>query len=126
VRSPVSKILVISFIVLAAVALAGCFPGLAGQQNQVVKTDPVYSPDGSRIVFVSTYTGNAEIYIMNSDSTGLKRLTDNKAVDAAPSWDPNGSRIIFTSDRSGQFELYTMNPDGSQQDLLSAPVDKLQ
>ena len=37
--------------------------------------NPDWSPDGSKIAFVSTRDGNQEIYVMDADGTGLTRLT---------------------------------------------------
>lgn len=119
----IRRTLSVIMIALAAFALSGCFPGMMAQQQQSVKTDPMYSPDGLKIVFISTHDGDPEIFVMNANGTGLKKLTDNTAVDAAPSWSPDGSKIIFTSDRSGSFELYSMNSDGSQQQMIPTPVE---
>jgi Tol biopolymer transport system component len=110
----------LSLLGAAAVGLSvltGCLPGAVGRQ-QVVITDPMVSPDGKKVVFVSTQDGNPEIYLMNVDGTGMQKLTNDSAVDAAPSWFPDGKKIIFTSDRTGKFELYTMNADGSNQQPL--------
>ena len=114
------------FIALGAAALSGCFPNMMGQQQQQsVKTDPIYSPNGLKIAFISTHDGDPEIFLMNADGTGLKKLTDNTAVDAAPSWSPDGGKIVFTSDRSGAFELYRMNADGSRQEMIPTPVEDM-
>lgn len=45
---------------------------------------PAWSSDGTRIYFVSDRDGNAEIYVMNADGTGVARVTRNSAIDAAP------------------------------------------
>ena len=118
------RILSAIIILLAAFALSGCFPGMMSQQQQQsVKTDPMYSPDGLKIAFISTHDGDPEIFVMNANGTGLRKLTDNTAVDAAPSWSPDGGKIVFTSDRSGSFELYSMNADGSQQQMIPTDVE---
>ena len=67
---------------------------------------PAFSPDGKQIVFSSNTDGNAEIYIMNADGTGLLRITRNPAEDISPRWSPDGQRIIFSSNRDGKFALY--------------------
>src|SRR6266545_6927881 len=40
-------------------------------------SDPAFSPDGSRIAFVSQRDGNSEIYVMNADGTGSTRITND-------------------------------------------------
>jgi TolB protein len=47
-----------------------------------------WSPDGRYLVFVSNRDGNREIYVMNGDGSGLKRLTDNPTFDGNPTWAP--------------------------------------
>ena len=49
---------------------------------------PCFSPDGSKIAFVSDRDGNYDIYIMNVDGSGVTRLTDNVANDYNPSFLP--------------------------------------
>ena len=122
----VSRIISGISVILAAAALSGCFPNMmAQQQQQSVKTDPIYSPNGLKIAFISTHDGDPEIFVMNADGTGLKKLTDNTDVDAAPSWSPDGGKIVFTSDRGGSFELYRMNADGSQQVMIPTPIEDM-
>ena len=70
---------------------------------------PAVSPDGKRITFVSNGDGNAEIYLMNSDGSGVLRLTRNVADDSSPHWSPDGRRIIFNSNRSGKYALYEID-----------------
>ena len=74
---------------------------------------PVYSPDGTRIAFMSARDGNPEIYVMNVDGSNLRRLTNHPAGDGTPTWAPNGSQIAFVSDRTGQPQLYVMGADGA-------------
>jgi TolB protein len=78
-----------------------------------------FSPDGSKIVFMSERDGNYEIYIMNIDGSGQVRLTNNPAFDEHPCFSPDGSKISFTSDRNGNWEIYIMNIDGSGQVRLT-------
>ena len=53
-----------------------------------------------------------EIYVVNADGTGLRRLTRNTEPDSSPTWTPDG-RIVFARDRAGGVEeLYVMNRDG--------------
>jgi TolB protein len=74
---------------------------------------PAYSPDGSRIAFSSSRDDNAELYVMNRDGSGARRLTNHPASDTTPTWSPSGEQIAFISDRTGNPQLYIMNADGS-------------
>ena len=57
---------------------------------------PAWSPDGTRIAFVSDRDGGfPELYLMNADGSGVTRLTNNAFVDGNPSWAPDGSRLVF-------------------------------
>jgi TolB protein len=49
---------------------------------------------------------NAEIYVMNRDGSGLRRLTRHLADDESPQWSPDGKKLIFTSNRTGKFAIY--------------------
>ncbi|HEX5108033.1 MAG TPA: hypothetical protein VFV95_06285 [Vicinamibacterales bacterium] len=81
---------------------------------------PVFSPDGTRIAFMSTRDGQAEIYVMNVDGSNLRRLTNHPADDATPTWSPSSAQIAFTSTRGGRPLIYVMNAaDGSDVRLIS-------
>jgi len=80
---------------------------------------PQYSPDGSKIAFVSRRDGRFQLYVMNADGSNQTRLTNHKFNDQGPSWSPDGSKIAFRSDRDGNDEIYVMNADGSNQTRLT-------
>ena len=63
---------------------------------------PVWSPDGSKIAFVSTRFGNWDICIMNADGSNVVRVTDHPANDFNPSWSPDGQQLVFQSNRNTQ------------------------
>ena len=84
----------------------------------------VLSPDGRKIAFSSyrdsTYADDVpEIYVMNADGSGQRRLTRNKGG-GFPVWSPNGRRIAFISQPDySEGEVYVMNADGSGQRNLT-------
>jgi Tol biopolymer transport system component len=43
---------------------------------------------------------------MNSDGTGLFRLTHSKADEVAPQFSKDGKTLIFASNRNGKFAIY--------------------
>ena len=98
---------------------------------------PVWSPDGRKLVFAKrverrgapcTPVGrcNDEIYVINADGTGLRRLTRNAVIDGRPVWSADGGRIAFLSWRYGPSakrptaNIYVMNADGSGQRKLTS------
>jgi len=80
---------------------------------------PVWSPDGSRIAFVSDRDGNREIYVMYADGSGPQNLTQNSADDWTPSWSPDGNYLAFASFRERNWEIYVMRADGTEQTRLT-------
>ena len=86
--------------------------------NRVNDMSPVWSPDGSRIVFSSH---NDNIYVMNTDGSRNTQLTDNDSW--GPSWTPDGTHIVFGSYREGEYKTYIMNADGTSQMPFVLPGD---
>ena len=73
-----------------------------------------YSPDGSKVVFVSWRDATQDLYIANADGTDIVRLTNTPTIaEDDPAWSPDGTRIAFTSNREGNQDVYVMNVDGS-------------
>lgn len=78
--------------------------------NGATNWAPSWHPDGKRIVFSSnmddwrddykTYGHNFELYLINSDGSGLERITYNKIFDSFPMFSPNGKKIVFGSNRN--------------------------
>lgn len=54
-----------------------------------------------------------DLFVMKTDGTGLRQLTNDSFFDRVPRWSPDGKRIAFFSNRSGRTEVWTINPDGS-------------
>src|SRR5438552_8160348 len=76
--------------------------------------DQAFSPDGSRIAFVTQRDGNPEIYVMNADGTGVTRVTNDPQVDGRPAFAPDGQSIVFHSSRpAGKQEIWAVNLDGT-------------
>jgi len=74
-----------------------------------------WSPDGTKIAYMSDHDGNWEIYTVGVPFPEVKRLTINEANDGLPAWSPDGQYIAFVSDRDGVWALYLMKPDGGNQ-----------
>lgn len=77
--------------------------------------EPAWSPDASQIAFSSSRTGTSDLYVMDADGTGTRRLTSGKQNDSHPTWSRDGTRLAF--ERDG--DIYVMNADGSGAQRIS-------
>jgi Tol biopolymer transport system component len=88
--------------------------------------NPNWSPDGTDIAFERNRlfdVRQSDIWLMNADGSGKRRITATRVHETNPVFSPDGTRIAFTSDRDNRrlskerrgrgFELYTMALDGS-------------
>ena len=66
---------------------------------------PSWSPDGRQLVFTGFDGGLSDLYIINRDGTGLRRLTNDKYADLHPAWSPDGKTIAFVTDRGGNTDF---------------------
>ncbi len=72
--------------------------------------NPAWSPDGSRIAYESTKSGNSEIWVMNSDGSGEPiNVSQHESWDSDPAWSPDGTQITFTSRRGGQDDIWAVD-----------------
>ena len=91
----------------------------------VFGSDPMLSPDGTKIVYCSEReTIYSQIYVMKSDGTGAKRLTNVNNGDACgPAWSPDGKKIAYYTFAQAQPsrnpEIWIMDPDGSNPKKLT-------
>ena len=71
-----------------------------------------------KIVFASNRSGNFDLWIMNTDGTGVMRLTDSLSNETHPA--AVYSKIVYVSDESGNCDLWSMDIDGSNRQQLTA------
>ena len=85
----------------------------SGQRDSEYSAIPTWSPDGRKIAFVSDRTGTADVYVMNADGSGQRRLTRH-AKPKELAWSPDGILLAFGSHaRGGPRDVYVMNADGT-------------
>ena len=90
--------------------------------NLAYDDQPKWSPDGTKIAFMSDRDGNFEIYTMNADGSGQTRITNNFAADGFPAWSHDGTKIAFVRGdlrNPSTFEIFVMNANGSNQIQLT-------
>lgn len=82
------------------------------------------SPNGSKMAMVLTSSGNAEIWVGNSQGKGLKRITRTSATESSASFSPDGSKLIFASDVRGYPQVYTMPASGGKMQVVNSRLSK--
>jgi len=79
-----------------------------------------------QIVWSSSRLGNHDLFVMNTDGTGVKPITSGEAVDWFPRYSPDGSKILFTRSKKGwvyerdantegKWDIYTVTPEGKDE-----------
>jgi dipeptidyl aminopeptidase/acylaminoacyl peptidase len=82
--------------------------------NQTYVEDISWSPDGTRLLFEGiSEEKSGELFFINADGSGLRRLTFTKGADGDARLSPDGRQIVFASYRNGGREIYLMDTDGS-------------
>lgn len=90
--------------------------------------NPVFSPDGKLIAYVSEADGTQDIWIMNTDGKGKKNLTADPGRESYPAWSPDGENIIYSafSEESGDADLWIISPDsGEKRKLTNLPGNEI-
>jgi len=97
--------------------------------------EPTWSPDTSKIAFISDRDGGNEIYVMNVDGTNVKRLTNTKGGNHSPVWAPDSRKIAYVSfDRWSEYNYTTpgfltkdicvMDADGKNQQNITGGLSE--
>ena len=75
-----------------------------------------WSPDGTRLVLDAPTAGSdGDLFIVNSDGSGRRRLTTTPALEQPAGWSPDGTKILFTRFTQGDsVEIGTIRADGTR------------
>lgn len=57
------------------------------------------SPDGQKIVFTSTRSGDLELYTMNTDGSDVRQVTDGLGYDGGAFFSPDSRQLVFRASR---------------------------
>jgi hypothetical protein len=94
-----------------------------GTNDRVIYSEPApgtyavfsatFSPDGSRIVFDAGTDSEYDIFVMASDGSNVRQLTET-GTDYNPAWSPDGSQIVFIRyEAISESDVFMMDADGS-------------
>jgi len=95
--------------------------------DPAVDQQPVWTPDGSQVVFVSGRSGTRQLYVMKTDGTEVRQLTTLSGGAEEPAISPDGSRVAFTGypgPRDGQTDIYAIPLTGGQPAAVTMTRDR--
>ncbi|MCC6490515.1 MAG: Tol-Pal system beta propeller repeat protein TolB [Candidatus Hydrogenedentes bacterium] len=86
---------------------------------------PAFSPDGSKIAYVSYKDRYQFLYIYDLASGKSTALSKEVGMNSAPAWAPDGKRLAMVLSKDANSEIYLVNADGSNKQRLTnnAAVD---
>ena len=94
-------------------------PGRKADPRLPQDYSPTWSSDNTQIAFVSTRTGNSDVWAMNADGTNPLNLTQSSSNNDHPAWSPDMKSIVFVSDRDGNTEVCVMDASGFNQRCIT-------
>ena len=73
---------------------------------------PAFSHDGKRLAVALSREGSTQIFLINTDGSGVQRFSRSLAIDTEPVFSPDGRYLYFTSDRGGSPQIYRQPLEG--------------
>ena len=74
---------------------------------------PAISPDGSRLLFIRTASGSADIFVHDFAARQSRRVTPGPDYDEEPRWSPDGTEMMHKSIRGNVTAIMRVRLDGS-------------
>lgn len=76
---------------------------------------PDFSPNGNKVIFASTRSGNYELWMCDRDGSNPRQMTFfGEGVTGSARWSPDGRSIVFDSQRGDQTGIYVMSAEGGE------------
>lgn len=81
--------------------------------------DPAVSPDGRHVAYVF----QRDVWVMDADGSGARRVTTDAADHSGPAWSPDGKRIVMTTRTADSVDLATVPAAGGAATALTSTPD---
>ena len=95
---------------LGLVSLVCAVSGASAEQHGSYEFKyPFPSPDGKHLIIQGDFDGRWQLYTIETETGGMKRLHVSDGNDINPSWSNDGKRIAFVSDRTGHRNIYVLD-----------------
>jgi Tol biopolymer transport system component len=108
---------------IAAPGEAATSPPVVAISSTRSDTIPHMSPDGRRVTFVSSRSGESEIWLADATGANAVQLTSMGANPGFPRWSPDGEWITFHSNPDGQGDVFVIPAGGGRpRNLTSHPA----
>ena len=91
--------------------------------HPAVESRPLYSPDGTRLAFVSERTGGGDIYVLQLSTGALKRITFDDGREQLDAWSRDGKWLYYSStaqDVAGSNDIFRVSAEGGTPMPVSA------
>ena len=120
-RSRLSVLLSVLIVPLFSLSIAGADMAISipVQLTHAQNLDPSPSPDGKRLVFISSISGREQLFTMDIDGSNPVQITRDDGDHEDPAWSPDGAKIAFVLITKDRHSIAVMGTAGSNLEVLT-------
>jgi len=80
---------------------------------------PTFSPDGSQLALTLSRDSGSQLFLINRDGSGVRRITRDSSINTEAVFSPDGAQLYFVSDRGGGPQVYRMPAGGGSAERVT-------
>ncbi len=90
-----------------------------------VDRESIFSPDGHQIAFISSRSGDPQLWLCRRDGSNPVQLTHFNGCEVRyPDWSPDSRRITFSADLYGNFDIFSVDVEGGEPIQLTRDITR--